>query len=63
MELNIEKRSRSERLRQTADHLGAVVTSMIWDSTSTRLFVADTQGKVTLVHVPASKVNINIFKP
>ena len=56
MEMNIERRSKPERLRQTADHLGSVVMAMVWDSNSSSLFVGDNAGKVTHINVPSSKV-------
>ncbi|XP_025087276.1 Hermansky-Pudlak syndrome 5 protein-like [Pomacea canaliculata] len=55
MELNIERRIRPERVRQTTDHVGATVTAMLWDNSSSSLFVADSLGKVTLINVSASK--------
>ena len=62
MEMNIERRSKPERLRQTADHLGAMVTAMVWDSTSSGLFVGDNAGKVTHINVPTSKVFLQLCR-
>ena len=56
MEMNIERRSKAERVRQTADHLNTVVTAMVWDSASSSLFVGDSTGKVTHINIPTSKV-------
>ena len=56
-ELNIEKRSKPERVRQTLDHSGHGVTVMTWDSTSTRIYVGDDTGKISVISVPSSKVS------
>ena len=61
MEMNVERRSKPERLRQTADHLGSVVTAMVWDSSSSSLFVGDNAGKVTHISVPSLKVLLQLI--
>ena len=55
--MNIEKRSKPERVRQTLDHSGHGVTVMTWDSTSSRLYVGDDVGKISVISVPSSKVS------
>ncbi|XP_076449965.1 uncharacterized protein LOC143286311 [Babylonia areolata] len=63
MEMNIERRSKPERLRQTLDHLGTMVTAMVWDSASSSLFVGDCTGKVTHINVPTSKAKTIFSQP
>jgi hypothetical protein len=58
MEMNIERRSKPERVRQTADHLGSKVTTMVWDSAGSSLFVGDDAGKLTHVNIPSSRVSV-----
>ncbi|KAL8614338.1 hypothetical protein ACOMHN_007676 [Nucella lapillus] len=63
MEMNIERRCKPERLRQTTDHVGAMVTAMVWDSASSSLFVGDCTGKVTHINVPTSKAKTIFSQP
>ncbi|XP_070200387.1 serine-rich adhesin for platelets-like isoform X2 [Littorina saxatilis] len=63
MEMNVDRRSKPERLRQTADHLGAMITATVWDSSSSNLFVGDSAGKVTVINVPTSKAKTIFSTP
>ncbi|KAK6973588.1 hypothetical protein BgiMline_024810 [Biomphalaria glabrata] len=54
-ELNIEKRTKPERVRLTQEHVGNVVKCFAWDSLSSKLFVGDDAGKLSIVFVPSIK--------
>ncbi|KAH9503345.1 Peroxisomal membrane protein PAS20 [Bulinus truncatus] len=54
-ELNIEKRTKPERVRLTQDHVGSTIKSLVWDSFSSKLFVGDSSGKLSIVYVPSIK--------
>ncbi|XP_059144829.1 uncharacterized protein LOC131931998 [Physella acuta] len=54
-ELNIEKRAKPERIRHTQDHLGHHIKTITWDSISSKMFVGDETGKLSIVFIPSAK--------
>ncbi|XP_038050314.1 uncharacterized protein LOC119723629 isoform X2 [Patiria miniata] len=60
-ELNIDRRVKSERLAMSSAHRNGVVTAMIWDTTSERLFSGDNHGRITFVNVYHRKMS-GLFK-
>ncbi|GFO01076.1 hermansky-pudlak syndrome 5 protein homolog [Plakobranchus ocellatus] len=62
-ELNIEKRSKPERIRHTLDHSGHGITVMTWDSTSSKLYVGDDAGKISVISVPSRKTKTLFAAP
>ncbi|XP_022082544.1 uncharacterized protein LOC110974905 isoform X2 [Acanthaster planci] len=60
-ELNIERRTKSERLAVSSAHRNGVVTAMIWDTASERLFSGDSHGRVTFLNVYHRKM-AGLFK-
>ena len=56
-ELKIEKHAKPERVRLTQDHIGSEVKAIVWDSTGSKVFVGDGNGKITIISVPSNKVN------
>ncbi|XP_023242056.1 Hermansky-Pudlak syndrome 5 protein homolog isoform X1 [Centruroides sculpturatus] len=62
VEHNAEKSSsQAQRLQLSYEHKGALVTSLQWNSTTTKLFVGDDKGKVTVVNVSTSRTR-NLFQ-
>ncbi|XP_005098197.1 uncharacterized protein LOC101848352 [Aplysia californica] len=54
-ELRIEKRAKPERVRLTHDHAGRQVKAFVWDAISSKLFVGDDTGKISIIFVPSTK--------
>ncbi|XP_066275140.1 uncharacterized protein [Branchiostoma lanceolatum] len=61
-ELNIERRAKPERLRISPEHRGNTVVSLQWDDKSSRLFIGDDTGKVSVANVPSSGKAKGFFK-
>ncbi|XP_078581462.1 BLOC-2 complex member HPS5-like [Branchiostoma floridae x Branchiostoma japonicum] len=61
-ELNIERRAKPERLRISPEHRGNTVVALQWDDKSSRLFVGDNTGKVSVANVPSSGKAKGFFK-
>ncbi|CAH1786728.1 unnamed protein product [Owenia fusiformis] len=60
LELNIEKRSKPERIRVSHEHKETIVTSLCWNHTGNKLFCGDQNGKVTVAYI-SSKAK-DLFK-
>ncbi|XP_078661048.1 BLOC-2 complex member HPS5-like [Branchiostoma floridae x Branchiostoma belcheri] len=61
-ELNIERRAKPERLRISPEHRGNTVVALQWDDKSSRLFIGDDVGKVSVANVPSSGKAKGFFK-
>ncbi|XP_064601056.1 uncharacterized protein LOC135467222 [Liolophura sinensis] len=55
VELNIERRSKPERVRLSVEHSGTTVTALQWDAVGGRLFAGDNLGKISVAFIPVSK--------
>ncbi|KAK5927908.1 hypothetical protein CgunFtcFv8_013016 [Champsocephalus gunnari] len=55
-ELQLERRGRPERVSVSWEHRGQTITSLCWDTSTLRVFVGDTGGKVSLLRAGSSKL-------
>lgn len=55
-ELQLERRGRPERVSVSWEHRGQAITSLCWDTTTMRVFVGDTGGKVSFLRAGSSKL-------
>ncbi|XP_060568144.1 BLOC-2 complex member HPS5-like, partial [Ruditapes philippinarum] len=60
LDLKLESRSKAETLRSSSDLAGCLVTSLLWDQTSAKLFIGDDLGKVSMMPVYSNKAK-NLF--
>ncbi|XP_041351776.1 Hermansky-Pudlak syndrome 5 protein-like [Gigantopelta aegis] len=63
MELNIDRRCKPERLRLSTDHVGFTVTALHWDTSSSKLFIGDSVGKISVAYIPSSKAKTLFTHP
>lgn len=55
-ELQLERRGRPERVSMSWEHRGHAITSLCWDTSTLRVFVGDSGGKVSFLRAGSSKV-------
>lgn len=55
-ELQLERRGRPERVSVSWEHRGHAVTSLCWDTSTLRVFVGDSGGKVSFLRAGSSKL-------
>ncbi|XP_029909654.1 BLOC-2 complex member HPS5 [Myripristis murdjan] len=55
-ELQLERRGRPERVSVSWEHRGQAITSLCWDSSTLRVFVGDSGGKVSFLRAGSSKL-------
>ncbi|XP_037624079.1 Hermansky-Pudlak syndrome 5 protein isoform X2 [Sebastes umbrosus] len=55
-ELQLERRGRPERVSVSWEHRGQAITALCWDTSTLRVFVGDTGGKVSFVRAGSSKL-------
>lgn len=55
-ELQLERRGRPERVSVSWEHKGQAITALCWDTSSLRVFVGDTAGKVSFLRAGSSKM-------
>ncbi|KAM4618973.1 BLOC-2 complex member HPS5 [Polymixia lowei] len=55
-ELQLERRGRPERVSVSWEHRGQSIASLCWDTSTLRVFVGDTGGKVSFLRVGSSKL-------
>lgn len=55
-ELQLERRGRPERVSVSWEHRGQAVTSLCWDTSSLKVYVGDSGGKVSLLRAGSSKL-------
>lgn len=55
-ELNIDRRTKPDRVRNIQDHAGSTVTALAWDAASSRVFAGDSIGKISIISISTNKV-------
>lgn len=55
-ELQLERRGRPERVGVSWEHRGRIITALCWDTSTLRVFVGDSGGKVSLLRAGSSKL-------
>ncbi|MEQ2166046.1 hypothetical protein GOODEAATRI_023526 [Goodea atripinnis] len=55
-ELQLERRGRPERVSVSSEHRGHNITSLCWDTSTLRVFVGDSVGKVSYLRAGSSKL-------
>lgn len=55
-ELQLERRGRPERVSMSWEHRGHAITGLCWDTSTLRVFVGDSGGKVSFLRAGSSKV-------
>ncbi|KAK9516587.1 hypothetical protein VZT92_024507 [Zoarces viviparus] len=55
-ELQLERRGRPERVSVSWEHRGQAITALCWDTSTLRVFVGDTGGKVSFLRAGSSKM-------
>ncbi|KAF1386805.1 hypothetical protein PFLUV_G00098690 [Perca fluviatilis] len=55
-ELQLERRGRPERVSVSWEHRGQAITALCWDTSTLRVFVGDTGGKVSFLRAGSSKL-------
>ncbi|KAM8751016.1 BLOC-2 complex member HPS5 [Acanthopagrus schlegelii] len=55
-ELQLERRGRPERVSVSWEHRGHAITALCWDTSTLRVFVGDSGGKVTCLRAGSSKL-------
>uniref|UniRef100_A0A8C7Y874 Hermansky-Pudlak syndrome 5 protein homolog n=1 Tax=Oryzias sinensis TaxID=183150 RepID=A0A8C7Y874_9TELE len=55
-ELHLERRGRPERVSVSWEHRGQTITALCWDTSTLRVFVGDSGGKVTSLRAGSSKL-------
>ncbi|XP_073328031.1 Hermansky-Pudlak syndrome 5 protein [Pagrus major] len=55
-ELQLERRGRPERVSLSWEHRGHAITALCWDTSTLRVFVGDSGGKVTCLRAGSSKL-------
>ncbi|KAL4224655.1 Hermansky-Pudlak syndrome 5 [Mactra antiquata] len=60
LDLRLDSRSKAETLKSSNTHIGSSVTCLHWDNASTKLYVGDDLGNVSMMSVSSSKAK-NLF--
>uniref|UniRef100_A0A8D3API6 Hermansky-Pudlak syndrome 5 protein homolog n=1 Tax=Scophthalmus maximus TaxID=52904 RepID=A0A8D3API6_SCOMX len=60
-ELQLERRGRPERVSVSWEHRGQAITALCWDTSTLRVFVGDSGGKVSFLRAGSSKLAFVIF--
>lgn len=55
-ELLLERRGRPERVSVSWEHRGQAITALCWDTSTLRVFVGDSGGKVSFLRAGSSKL-------
>uniref|UniRef100_A0A8C3AC72 Hermansky-Pudlak syndrome 5 protein homolog n=1 Tax=Cyclopterus lumpus TaxID=8103 RepID=A0A8C3AC72_CYCLU len=55
-ELQLERRGRPERVSVSWEHRGQAISALCWDTSTLRVFVGDTGGKVSFLRAGSSKM-------
>ncbi|KAM9855043.1 BLOC-2 complex member HPS5 [Aulostomus maculatus] len=55
-ELQLERRGRPERVSVSTEHRGQAITGLCWDTSTLRVFVGDSGGKVSFLRAGSSKL-------
>uniref|UniRef100_A0A665UGV4 Hermansky-Pudlak syndrome 5 protein homolog n=1 Tax=Echeneis naucrates TaxID=173247 RepID=A0A665UGV4_ECHNA len=55
-ELQLERRGRPERVSVSWEHRGQAITALCWDTSTLRVFVGDSGGKVSFLRAGSSKL-------
>uniref|UniRef100_A0A3Q3VRQ4 Hermansky-Pudlak syndrome 5 protein homolog n=1 Tax=Mola mola TaxID=94237 RepID=A0A3Q3VRQ4_MOLML len=55
-ELQLERRGRPERVSVSCEHRGQAITALCWDTSTLRVFVGDSGGKVSFLRAGSSKL-------
>ncbi|XP_027883963.1 BLOC-2 complex member HPS5 [Xiphophorus couchianus] len=55
-ELQLERRGRPERVSVSSEHRGQNITALCWDTSTLRVFVGDSVGKVSCLRAGSSKL-------
>lgn len=55
-ELQLERRGRPERVSVSWEHRGQAITALCWDTSTIRVFVGDSTGRVTFLRAGSSKL-------
>ncbi|KAM9351858.1 BLOC-2 complex member HPS5 [Symphorus nematophorus] len=55
-ELQLERRGRPERVSVSWEHRGQTITALCWDTSTLRVFVGDSGGKVSFLRAGSSKL-------
>lgn len=55
-ELQLERRGRPERVSLSWEHRGQAITALCWDTSTLRVFVGDSGGKVSFLRAGSSKL-------
>lgn len=55
-ELQLERRGRPERVSVSWEHRGQAITALCWDTSTLRVFVGDSAGRVTFLRAGSSKL-------
>nr|XP_020479199.1 Hermansky-Pudlak syndrome 5 protein isoform X1 [Monopterus albus] len=55
-ELQLERRGRPERVGVSWEHRGQAITALCWDTSTLRVFVGDSVGKVSFLRAGSSKL-------
>ncbi|XP_070828984.1 Hermansky-Pudlak syndrome 5 protein [Chaetodon trifascialis] len=55
-ELQLERRGRPERVSVSGEHRGQAITALCWDTSTLRVFVGDSGGKVSFLRAGSSKL-------
>ncbi|XP_035498259.2 Hermansky-Pudlak syndrome 5 protein [Scophthalmus maximus] len=55
-ELQLERRGRPERVSMSWEHRGQAITALCWDTSTLRVFVGDSGGKVSFLRAGSSKL-------
>ncbi|KAI6645932.1 hypothetical protein LOD99_13189 [Oopsacas minuta] len=51
-ELNISQLQSSKKILEISEHKGSIISDMIWDNKGQQLFIGDTNGKISVAHMP-----------
>ncbi|XP_071353141.1 Hermansky-Pudlak syndrome 5 protein isoform X2 [Trachinotus anak] len=60
-ELQLERRGRPERVSVSWEHRGQAITALCWDTSTLRVFVGDSGGKVSYLRAGSSKLGKGSF--
>lgn len=55
-ELQMERRGHPERVSVSSEHRGHAITALCWDTSTLRVFVGDSGGKVSFLRAGSSKL-------
>lgn len=62
LDLKLESRSKAETLRSSSDVGDAMVTYLHWDPASTKLYIGDNVGRVSVLSVSSIKVSTSVLE-